>query len=313
MLKLILRRLLISIPLLLAVSIITFFFEAFVPGDPARSLLGVNASAAQYEALRKALHLNLPIIDQYWIYLDGVLHGNLGTSIFTGQSVVSTLAQRLPVTLSAIAGATLLATVAGVVLGVLSATRGRIARRVVDVIAPVGAALPAFWVGLVLAAIFAVSLRLLPATGYTPFAQSPIHWLLSLILPVITLALYGIAVVSRVTRDGMMSALGMDYIRTLRACGVPERRLIWKHALRNTGIPLLTVIGVVFVGSLSGVVMVETVFVLPGLGALAVTATNEHDIPVIQGIALAFTLIVIAVNLLIDIAYSLIDPRVRVS
>ncbi|KQV07251.1 ABC transporter permease [Leifsonia sp. Root112D2] len=313
MLRIIVRRLLISIPLLFVVSVITFVLQSFVPGDPARSLLGVFATPEQYAALRQTLHLNEPILGQYWIYLTGVFHGDLGTSIFTGDPVLTTLGQRVPVSLSIILGGTLVSALIGISLGVFSATRGRVLRRVIDVVSLAGFALPNFWVGLVLASIFAVSLAILPATGYIPFAQSPSGWAQSLILPVAALALYGIASIAKVARDGVMTAMGMDYIRTLRASGVPERSLVWKHALRNSGLSISTMIGLVFVGSLSGTIMVEYVFVLPGLGSLAVDATNKHDIPVIQGVALAFTVLVVIVNLIVDIAYGIIDPKVRLS
>jgi peptide/nickel transport system permease protein len=284
-----------------------------VPGDPARSYLGVSATPEQYEAMRNALHLNEPILTQYWIYLTDVFHGNLGTSIFTGDPVALTLSQRLPVSLSIILGGTIVSAVIGIALGVFSATRGRALRSTIDVVSLAGFALPNFWVGLVLAAIFAVSLGLLPATGYVPFSQSPSEWALGLILPVAALSLAGIASIAKVARDRVKTAMGMDYIRTLRASGVPERSLVWKHALRNSGLTISTMIGLVFIGSLSGTIMVETVFVLPGLGSTAVDATNKHDIPLIQGVALAFTVLVIVINLIVDVGYGIIDRRVRVS
>jgi len=146
-----------------------------------------------------------------------------------------------------------------------------------------------------------------------PFEVSPQLWFMALVLPVAALALNGIASIAKVARDGVMTAMSQDYIRTLRASGVPERSLIWKHALRNSGLGLVTMAGLIFVAALSGTIMVETVFVLPGLGSLAVDATNRHDIPVLQGVALAFTVLVVIVNLLVDIAYGIIDPKVRVS
>jgi peptide/nickel transport system permease protein len=217
------------------------------------------------------------------------------------------------VSLSIILGGTIVSAVIGIALGVFSATRGRALRSTIDVVSLAGFALPNFWVGLVLAAIFAVSLGLLPATGYVPFSQSPSEWALGLILPVAALSLAGIASIAKVARDRVKTAMGMDYIRTLRASGVPERSLVWKHALRNSGLAISTMIGLVFIGSLSGTIMVETVFVLPGLGSTAVDATNKHDIPLIQGVALAFTVLVIVINLIVDVGYGIIDRRVRVS
>lgn len=313
MLRLIARRLALSIPLLFVVSIITFVIQSFLPGDVARSLLGVGATPEQYEAFRDALHLNEPVLTQYGIYLGGVFRGDFGTSVYTGQAVLQTIAQRLPVSLSLIVGGTLVSAIIGIVLGVLSATRGRILRRVVDVISLVGGALPNFWLGLVLSLIFAGALGWFPSTGYVEFERSPQLWAWSLVLPVAALAIGGIGIVAKVTRDQVMTTMRQSFVRTLRAAGASERSIIWKHALRSSGVPVLTVLGIVFVASLSGTVLVENVFVLPGLGSLAVSSTIRHDIPVIQGIALVFTVIVILVNLLIDLAYGLINPKVRVS
>ncbi len=313
MLRIVIRRIAISILLLLVVSVVTFVVQSLLPGDPARSLLGVSATPEQYAALRKALHLNEPILAQYWLYLSGVFHGSLGTSIFTGDPVIQTLAQRIPVSLSLIVSGTVLATVLGVGLGVLSATGGSVLRRLVDIGSLVGSALPNFWVALVLASIFAVSLGLFPATGYTPLTEDPGAWAWGLVLPVIALALGAVSLIAKVVRDGMLTALEMDFVRTLRAAGIPERSIVWRHALRNSSVSLLTVIGVVLVGALSGTVLVENVFDLPGLGSLAVTATNNHDIPVLQGVALTFTVIVIIVNLAVDVLYGVLNPKVRVS
>lgn len=313
MLRLIGRRLALSLPLLFVVSIITFVIQSFLPGDLARALLGVSATPEQYEAFRDALHLNEPVFEQYRIYLAGVFQGDFGTSVYTGQPVLATIAQRLPVSLSLIVGGTLLAAAMGVLLGVLSATRGRVMRRVVDVISLVGGALPNFWLGLVLSLIFAGTLGWFPATGYVPFANNPQLWAMSLVLPVIALAVGGIGMVAKITRDQVMTTMRQSFVRTLRAAGVSETSIIWKHCLRSSGVQILTVLGIVFVGSLSGTVLVENVFTLPGLGSLAVSATIRHDIPVIQGVALVFTAIVIVVNLIIDLAYGLINPKVRVS
>lgn len=312
MLQLIVRRVLLSIPLLVVVTAITFVLQSRIPGDPARSLLGPNATPEQYEALRRQLHLDQPLAVQYLDYIGGVLHGDLGRSIFTGEDVGSTLAGRLPISLSLIIGGTLVALVVGVLLGVLSATRGPVLARAIDVFSLLGGALPNFWVGLVLAAVFAVTLAWLPATGYVGFDESPSLWAASLVLPVVALALSGVATIAKVVRDGVSTAMGMDFVRTLRAAGVPRRVLIWKHALRSSGVGLVTIIGVVFVASLSGTILVENVFVLPGLGSLAVSSTARQDIPVIQGVALAFTVITIVVNLLVDVSYGLLNPKVRV-
>jgi peptide/nickel transport system permease protein len=313
MLRIITRRILLSVPLILVVSGITFMLESLVPGDPARSLLGVNATPQQYAALRAALHLNQPLIQQYGLYLEDVFRGNLGISIFTDQPVSQIVTSRIAITLTLVIAATVVAAAAGTLLGVYSATRGRLSRRVVDVVSLLGNALPGFWVALALTAIFAVNLGWFPATGYTPFSQSPRAWLSSLVLPVAALSIGGVALIAKVTRDAMLATLRLDYIRTLRASGVSPRSVIWRHALRNSSLALVTTVGLTMISFLAGAVIIENVFALPGLGNIVITATNEHDIPVVQGIALTFTIIVIVVNLLVDIAYGLLNPKVRIS
>lgn len=313
MLTIICRRLLMSIPLLFVVSIVTFILQSLVPGDPARTLLGDNATQQQYEALRRTMHLDDPLFSQYWIYIKDVFHGDLGRSLFSNDSVATTLGQRLPVTLSLMIGATLLATLMGVILGVLSATRGRFVSRFVDIVSMLGSALPNFWIGLILISVFAMACGWFPATGYVPFAAGPAQWLRSLALPVLALSLHGIAAIAKVTRDGVMSALSMDFTRTLRAVGVPEWSLVWKHALRNSSVSISTMVGLTFIRFVAGTVLVESVFALPGLGLLAVDATNKHDIPVIQGVTLVLTLVVIVVNLTTDVLYGVLDPKVRVA
>lgn len=311
MLRIIIRRILLSIPLVIVVSAITFVLETLVPGDPARSLLGVSATPEQYQALRDALHLDQPVLQQYWLYLQNAIHGNLGSSIFTDEPVTQLMGERLPVTLALLVGGTLIASLIGVLFGVYSATRGRVARRVVDVVSLLGNSIPNFWIALVLAAVFAVGLNLFPATGFVPFEDSASGWLQSLVLPVVALAIGGIALIAKVTRDAMLSTLSLDYIRTFRASGVSERSIIWKHALRNSGLSVATAIGLTMISFIPGTVLVENVFVLPGLGTAVVDATNQHDIPVVQGVAITFTVIVILVNLIVDIAYGLLNPKVR--
>lgn len=305
------RRLALSLPLLLIVPTVTFLLAAVIPGDIARTILGADATQAQYEQLRQSLGLNEPLITRYLAWLGGALHGNLGTSLFWQQPVTSLLDSRLQVTLSLVIGSTAVAAVVGVVLGVTAALRAGAPGKIVDAIALTGLAVPNFFLGLLLITWFAVTLRLFPATGYVPVSQSPAGWLASIALPVITLAVPGIAVIAKQTRDAMREAMDRPFIRTLRAAGVPSRSIIGKHALRNAAIPVVTVTGLIFIGSLSGTVLVEMVFALPGLGGLVVQATTQHDLPLIQGVAVYFTVAVIGVNLLVDLTYSWLDPRVR--
>lgn len=284
-----------------------------MPGDPARTLLGINATQEQYDALRAALHLDQPIAAQYWLYLRGILAGDLGNSLFTDEPVLGVIGQRLPVTLALVIGATGLSTAVGVLLGVLSATRGRFSRRLLDVVSLLGGALPNFWIALLLVAVFAVEFPLFPATGYTPFAESPGQWAAGLVLPVVALSIGGVALISKVTRDAMLTTLGRDHIRTLRACGVRPASIVWKHALRGCGLPVVTTVGLTMIAFIPGTILIENVFTLPGLGATVVDATNQHDLPVVQGLAITFTVMVIVVNLLVDVLYSLLNPKVRVA
>lgn len=305
------RRALWSIPLLFGVSISTFVLVSLTPGDPARTILGQNGTQAEYEALRQQLGLNQPLWEQYWRWLSHVLRGDLGTSLFTGQPVTMLLDGRLTVSLTLIVGATLLSTVAGVLIGVASALRGGFAGRSVDVVAKLGLAIPTFILGLVLVLAFAVRLQAFPATGFVPFRDSPGEWLRSLVLPVVTLSVAGVTIVAQQTRDAVLDALNLDFVRVLQANGFSRRSIVYRHVLRSAAIPIVSLIGVVFVSLLSGTVFVETIFALPGLGSDAVQATEQHDIPLIQGVALYFALIVIVVNLLVDLLYTWLNPRVR--
>jgi peptide/nickel transport system permease protein len=307
------RRLLVSAPLVLVVSAATFVLVALTPGDVARTILGASGTPEQYSELRRSLGLDQPLLTRYWHWLTNAVHGDLGVSLFNQQPVTSTLDSRLPVTLSLVIGATVLASVPGIALGVAGALRPGIAGRLVDAVSMVGLAIPNFFLGLLLISWFAVSIRLFPATGYVPLTESPGGWLRSLVLPVVTLAVPGVAVVAKQTRDAMLDVLDRPFIRMLRASGLPGRSIVLKHALRDASIPIVTVVGIIFVGALGGSVVVESVFALPGLGGLAVLATQQHDLPLIQGVAVYFTAIVIAANLVVDLTYRFLDPRIRVA
>jgi peptide/nickel transport system permease protein len=313
MFRLIARRTLLSVPLLFIVSMSTFVLVALIPGNIARTIVGAQATEQQYLSVRRSLGLNEPLYTRYWQWLERALHGNLGVSLYSQQPVSSLLDSRLSPTLFLVVGATVVSAAVGVVFGVAGALHPGTVDRVVDAIALLGLSIPSFFLGFVLVEWFAVSLRLFPASGYVTFGVSPAGWLESLVLPVVTLSAGGVAVIAKQTRDAMRDVLGRPFIRTLRATGIPRRSIIFKHALRSAAIPVVTIIGLVFVAVLGGSVVVESVFALPGLGSLAVQATTESDLPLIQGIALYFTVIVIVVNLIVDLAYSLLDPRVRVA
>ena len=311
MVRLLLRRLALSVVLIVLVPSITFFLEAITPGNVASLLLGTNATQQEVQQLSARLGLSLPLYDQYWHWLTQLFTGNLGTSYLNGQQVSAMIGQRLPVTLSILVGSLILASVVGVGLGVLSATRGRAIARIVDVGSVIGIAAPSFWIAIALVLIFAVKLRLLPAIGYVAINASPEQWLRSLILPWIALGLGLMTFIAKQTRDQMLSVLNRDFIRTLRANGVSERSVIFRHALRNAGIPVVTMIGLSFVGALSGAVFVEQVFVLPGLGSALVLAATTHDLPVLEGVSVVFTIMVVVVSLVTDLLYAALDPRIR--
>jgi peptide/nickel transport system permease protein len=311
MTRLLIRWVLTAVPVVFAVSILTYFLESLIPGDAARSILGVNATPEQYEQLRRQLRLDDPLWSQYGHWLSGALHGDLGTSIASSDSVSHELLTRLPVTLWLVLGAVVVATVVGVALGVVSALRGGVAGRIVDAVSLLGLAVPGFWLGLVLITVFAVRIHLFPAGGYSSFADDPGLWLRSLVLPVLTLGFSSGAPIAKQTRDGVLAELGREYVTVLRARGVAEWRILLKHVLRNAGTPILSVIGIVTIGLFGGAVLAETVFVLPGLGGLVVSATAAHDLPIIQGVAVVFTLLVVAINLLVEIGYAALNPKVR--
>ena len=311
--RLVLYRLLSSVPLPFVVSGLTFLLINLSPGDLARTILGGNATQAQYIQLRHQLGLGEPLAARYWHWLLPALHGNLGQSATVGEPVTAILDARLGVTLSLVIGSTLVAAVAGTLLGVAGAVRGGAIGRCIDGLSMVGLAVPNFWLGLILIGWFAVDLHMFPASGYVPPTQSLNGWATSLVLPVVTLAAPGAAIIARQSRDSMRETVARPFMRTLQAAGLSRRSLLLRHAMRNAAIPVVTVIGIVFVGSLSGTVIAETVFALPGLGGEAVSAAAAHDVPLILGVSLYFTVIVIIVNLLIDIAYGLLDPKARVS
>jgi peptide/nickel transport system permease protein len=313
MARYLLRRLLLSVPLLFTVSILTFIMVAIVPGDPAVRILGAGHTAAEYQALDSRLGLTAPLLVQYWHWVDGVLHGTLGTSLFTDQTVTSELAQRLPATVWLVIGATLVTVVAGVALGLASAVWRGPFGRVVDAASWVAFAVPNFWLGLILIEFVALRAHLLPSSGFVPLGQDPGAWLRSLILPVITLAAVGVTGIAKQTSEAVSEVLGREFMTALRMAGLSRRSLLLRHALRNAAIPVVTAAGLFAIAMLGGTILVEQVFVLPGMGSLVVQAAADHDLPVIEGAVLYFTVIVIVVNLLIDLSYAWLNPKVRVT
>jgi peptide/nickel transport system permease protein len=300
-----------SLVLLIVVPTITYLVQGVAPANVAKGILGLDATPERIAEFNQRLGLDQPLIVRYLRWLGGAVTGDLGSSYTNGQSVQHILAPRLGVSLSLIVGALVVFTVVGVVIGVLSATQGRIVGRTLDVVSTVGIAVPNFWLAVILVAIFAVELRLFPASGYTFFSDSPYFFFLALVLPVVALAFAGITAVAKQTRDQMLLAMQSPWARTLRANGASEFSIVYKHALRNAAAPVITVVGTIFVGSLSGSVVVENIFVLPGLGSQSLASALQADLPVVQGIAVYFTIIVVVVNVAIDVASTILNPKVR--
>ncbi|MBK3564982.1 MULTISPECIES: ABC transporter permease [unclassified Streptomyces] len=302
-------RIVQAVPLLLFVSALTFFLQLFIPGDAARSIGGLTASPQAIAALRHRLHLDQPVWERYWAWLKDAVHGDLGRSISNNESVSGTLNTRLGVTLSLVIATTLLALVVGVVLGMASVRGGRTTRLAADSASIAGMTIPAFWVGLLGIWVFNTRFDLLPANGYVFFGTSAGGWARSLVLPVAALAFALVTVIAKQTREQFADVLGRDFVRNLRANGVSERSILFKHSLRHVSVTVLTVAGNNLIGLLGSAVVIEELFGLPGLGSAAVTAASSGDIPVIQGVAVYFTLIVVGLNLLLDLAIGWLNPQ----
>ncbi len=310
----IVKRLLDLLFVLFGVSLLVFLMLRFIPGDAVQIMLGANVdiSAQRVEALRRQLGLDLPVYQQYAEWLAGIVRGDLGTSIWTGQPVSKEIFSRLPVTLEITLLALFFALLVSFPLGVLAAqTRGTWADTVVRVLSIVGLTLPSFWVGVLLLYFVSVRFPSFPAIGYVPFATDPVGNLARLSLPVVAVSLPMIAGLSRILRSSLLEVMSADYIRTARAKGIRKQTLLYKHALRNALIPVVTIIGVQIGYLLSGVVVIEQVFAIPGLGRLIIGAVNERNYPLVQGTILVITLVFVLVNLLVDLAYAWIDPRVE--
>jgi peptide/nickel transport system permease protein len=312
-LQFILRRLASGAVLLFVITTVTYTLLYAGGGDIARRLLGQNATQEQVARRAADLGLDRPLWEQYADWLTGAASGDLGRSWFTGQLVTTGVTSRLGVTLSLVLGATLIAAVLAVALGVLAAVRGGWVDRFVQLGSVLGFAIPGFLIALGLVLLFAINLGLFRATGYVPASSSLSGWLASVTLPVIALSISAIAAVAQQVRGSVIDALRRDYVRTLRSRGLGFRRVVLKHVLRNAGGPALSVLAVQFIGLLGGAVIVEKVFAIPGLGQLAVSATTDGDIPIVMGVVLATAVIVVVVNLAIDLLQAVLNPRVRLS
>jgi peptide/nickel transport system permease protein len=298
------HRVLQIFPVMFGVSLIVFLLMHFTPGDPALLMLGERATEEQLQAMRQEMGLLEPLPVQYARFLGAALRGDLGRSYRSGRPVMTEVLSRLPATAELAVAAMVVAVLIGVPIGVLSAVRRySLFDNAGMLLALLGASMPTFWLGLMLMLIFAVSLGWLPPSGR--------DGLLSLILPAVTLGANAAALITRMTRSSMLEVIGQDYVRTARAKGLPERTVIYSHALRNALLPVVTVIGLQFGALLGGAVITETVFAWPGAGRLAVEAIRAKDYPVVQGAVLMLALAFAFVNLLVDLMYAFINPRIR--
>ncbi len=294
------------------VSVIAFVVMHVTAGNPAAMMLGEQASPAEVARLSRVLGLDQPLPAQYLHWMDGVIHGNLGNSIYLGEPVLRAIIQRLPITLSLTIVALTMAIVVGVSAGILAALRqGSWVDAAVMTVATAGLSMPEFWIGLMLILVFAVDMHLLPLMGYVPFTANPVGWFEHIIMPAFAIGFIQSAPIARMTRSSLLDVLHADYMRTARAKGLGAGRVVLRHGLRNAAIPVITTLGIILAALISGAFVVETVFDIPGVGYMMLQAVDNRDYPVIQGGIMMIASAILVVNLLIDLCYSLVDPRVE--
>ena len=312
MLAYVIRRILATIPVMAVVALFVFSLLYIAPGDPAAVIAGDQATPADVERIRQSLGLDRPFLVQFGEWVWNIVHANLGTSMFTGLPVTKMIAQRIEPTLSLMAVTLVFAISVAVPLGVIAAWRaGSLLDRAIMAFAVFGFSVPVFVVGYLLAYVFALELEWLPVQGYTPLSEGLWPWFQNLILPAIALGCVYIALIARITRASMLEVLAQDYIRTARAKGIGQPGILFVHALKNASVPIVTVIGIGIALLIGGAVVTESVFVIPGLGRLTIDAILRRDYPVIQGVVVLFSFVYVLVNLLVDLAYTFLDPRIR--
>ena len=309
------RRLIAMVPLLILITLGVYALVLLIPGDPARTLAGgVHAQPSEVARIRHELHLDQPFFAQYWHWVTHAVRGDLGTSLFLHTSVASAISSRFPLTLSLALGGLVVSVLIGLPAGILAGTRpGTVADRSATVASSAGIAVPDFWLAMLLTLVFAVKLHALPDLGYVGLTASPQAWFQHLILPWLALGIAGGATLARQVRGEMIDVLDQDYIRTARSLGIPERKVVGRLALKNALTPAMTIIGIQFAYLLGGTVIIERIFSIPGLGSLMLQAIDTKDVPTIQGVVLLTAVIFVVVNLFVDIAYGLLNPKVRVS
>lgn len=307
------KRLLMALATVLVVAVLAFLLVHAMPGSPGAVSLGAGASQEAIDEVNQRLGWNDPLVTQFATWLASAAQGDLGVSLIDGRSLSADLASRLPVTASLAAGATILSAVLGIALGVTAAVRGGMLDQVIGGFVGLLVALPAFWVGIIFVYLFAVQSSVFPATGYVPFEVSPQDWALSLALPVITLAVGGAAFIARQTRASMLEALQQEHIRTLRATATPTWKILYVHALRYASLPIVAGIALQFIGLFGGSVIAEQLFAMPGLGQAVQSSVSTHDAPAVQGVVVIATVVVVAVNLVLELATKFLDPKLRAS
>lgn len=307
-----LKRLLALLPVLFIVSVVIFLIIHMTPGNPAAAILGLEASQQEIDDLNEKLGFNEPLLKQYGSWVKGVFKGDLGDSIFMRQSVNQAIKEHFPPTLSLAILAQLLALVLALPLGILAAyKRGSFIDTFLSSLSLLGMAVPGFLLGLFLMLFFSVKLQLLPVAGYRPMSMGLWNHYRYLILPSLSLGTVQAALITRMTRSSMLDVLYLNYIKTARAKGLKERKVLLKHALKNAALPILTILGQSFGSLVTGAVVVESLFNIPGLGQLIMNSIVRRDIAVIQGVVLFVTLIYVLINLVVDLLYGVFDPRIR--
>ncbi|MCG7344936.1 ABC transporter permease [Sporosarcina sp. ACRSL] len=308
----IVKRILSLIPVLFVVSIVIFMIVHLTPGDPASVMLGEEATAEQIAELREQLGLNLPIYEQYLRWVGGVLKGDLGTSFFMKETVTKAIIEHLQPTISLAIFAQIIALLIAIPIGIIAATRrGTVTDSSIMGMSLLGLSIPSFLLGLLLILLFGVQLGWLPVAGYKPMSTGLWSHIKFLIMPAIALGTIQAALIARMTRTSMLDVLNTNYIKTALAKGVKKRNIVYRHALRNAFLPVLTVIGQSFGSLIAGAVVTETIFNIPGIGQLIINSVARRDYAVIQGVVLFVTVSYVFINLIIDLLYSVIDPRVR--
>jgi peptide/nickel transport system permease protein len=306
------RRLLSALPVLLIVSLISFGLMRLIPGDPAAAIAGIAATPAQIEQLRQDLGLDEPLWMQLMHYYEGLARGDLGRSLLLGKGVFAATMERLPVTIALSLYALVFTLLIGIASGIIAALKQNTwIDQAAMMFAMIGISVPNFFLGLLMIILFAVHLGWLPSGGYVAFNEDPVGWLRSMTMPAFSLALLQAGLLARITRSSMLEVLRQDYIRTAKAKGLPQRRVILKHALANALIPIVTVVGIIVSLLLSGAVVTEALFSIPGMGQLLTQAVLNRDYPMVQGGLLLVTTFLVLVNITVDTLYAVLDPRVR--